>query len=166
MASTSATSVPSKPSLHPRLNPLDYLRFLLFLTIPLYVQFSIPPSLASVLGHQYMFATTGICIVHFSGGAVGLDWVRHVVCGLAMSCLPNLSQSYPFLTWIVPNIQGWRGIAVNWMFAALPLIDLLPEIYGRDVQVRSIPVGLCHFKTDMIQSKDTHQRVQSCLSFV
>ena len=142
MASTSATmsttTAASTASLHPRLTFRDGLRFVLFLVIPIYARFCISPSIVSAFGHIYIIGITGICIVHFSGGIVSLGQVGDVVYGLAISSFPGLSKSYSLTAWIVPDIEGWRGILIYWVFMATSLIFLLPENYGSDVKVRLV----------------------------
>jgi hypothetical protein len=142
MASTSATMSPtavaSTSSLHPRLTFRDGLRFVLFLVISIYARFWISPSISSAFGHIYIIGTTGICIVHSSGGIVSLGQVGDVVYALAISSFASLSKSYSLTAWIVPDIEGWRGIVIHWAFIALNLIFLLPENYGSDVQVRLV----------------------------
>ncbi|KAF1939619.1 hypothetical protein EJ02DRAFT_381545, partial [Clathrospora elynae] len=141
MASTSATmlttAVARTSSLHPRLTFRDGLRFVLFLIIPTYAQFCILPSISSAFGHIYIIGTTSICIVHFSGGIISLGQVGDVVYGLAISSFPGLSKSYSLTAWIVPDIEGWRGIVIYWAFIAASLIFLLPENYGSDVAALS-----------------------------
>lgn len=137
-AKTSTTAVASTSSLHPRLTFRDGLRFVLFLVIPIYAQFCISPSISSAFGHMYIIGTTGICIVHFSGGIVSLAQVGDVVHGLAISSFTGLSKSYSLTAWIVPDIEGWRGIVIHWAFIAIYLIFLLPENYGSDVKVRLV----------------------------
>jgi hypothetical protein len=142
MASASATmstsAVASTSSLHPRLTFRDGLRFVLFLVLPIYSRFCISPSIASIFRHIYIIGTTSICIVYFSGGIVTLGEVGDVVYGLAIASFPGLSRSYSLIAWIVPDIEGWRGIVVHWAFIARSLISLLPEDYGRDVKVRLV----------------------------
>jgi hypothetical protein len=142
MASTSAkmptTAVASTSSLHPRLTFCDGLRFVLFLVLPIYSRFCVSPSISSILGHIYIIGTTGICIVHFSGGMVSLGEIGNVVYGLAIASFPGLSRLCSLIASIVPDIEGWRGIVIHWAFIAKYLIFLLPENYGSDVQVRLV----------------------------
>jgi hypothetical protein len=129
----STTAVADTSSLHPRLTFRDGLRFVLFLIIPIYARFCISPSISSAFGHIYVIGTTSVCIVHFSGGIVSLSQVRDIVFGLAISSLPGLSKSYPLITWVLSDIEGWRGIVIHWVLIAKSLIFLLPENYGSDV---------------------------------
>ncbi|EUC30614.1 hypothetical protein COCCADRAFT_28536 [Bipolaris zeicola 26-R-13] len=139
MASPSTTkSTPavasSSSSLHPRLTFRDWLRFALFLFIPLYARFYISPSLSSLLGHIYVIGTTGISIVHFRGDVVGLSHVADVAYGVAISSAPRLGRLYSYTARMIPNIEGWRGEVLDWAFIARSVMYILPEMYGKDVK--------------------------------
>ncbi|KAI8935136.1 hypothetical protein NX059_007730 [Plenodomus lindquistii] len=82
---------------------------------------------------MFIVGSTGVSIVHLSGGIASLGLVGDAVYALAIASLPGLSKSYSLLTWIIPDIDGWRGTAIHWAFIAVSLTFLLPEVYGKDV---------------------------------
>lgn len=106
--------------------------------------------MSSIFRHIFIIGTTGISILHFSGGIISLGHVEDVVYGIAMSSFPGLNKSYSFIAWIVPDIEGWRGIMIQWTYIAILLIFLLPESYGRDVRVRLVLAVYLDAETDVI----------------
>jgi hypothetical protein len=136
-------SAKNTSSLHLRLTLRDVLRLVLFLVTPIYARSCIPSSISAKLRHIYIIGSTGVCIVHFSGGRVGLDLVGDAVYGLAMSTFPSWSKSIPLIAWMVPTIEGWHGTVINWMFIAMRLTTLLPEEYGEDVEMRRLESVIC-----------------------
>jgi hypothetical protein len=122
-------------SLHPYISNRDVVRLALFFIIPIYTRIHILPSISSTLGHIYIAGSTGVCIVHFSRGNIPLDLVGDIVYGLLVSRLPSWGKLL-LPAWIMPEIEGWRGEVVYWAFATRVLTYLLPEYYGRDVEVR------------------------------
>jgi hypothetical protein len=133
---SSAAYDASTPSLHPRFIFHDILRIALFLIIPIYARFCIEPSVLSTFGHVYVIGTTGVCIVHFSSGIIGLDLTGDIVHGLLVSSFPRWSNSLSLVAWIVPDIGGYRGEIIYWAFVATHVSQLLPDYYGSDIQVR------------------------------
>jgi hypothetical protein len=134
----STTTGAGNSSLHPRLSFRDWLGLALFFIVPTYARFCVLPLISSVLGHIYVIGTTGICIVHFSGGIVSLGEVGNVVRGLAIATLPGLSKSYTWTAWILPDVGGWHGAMIRWAFLATSLAFLLPKNYGSDIEVTSL----------------------------
>ena len=47
-----------------------------------------------------------------------------------------MSEPYPLITWIVPDLEGWRGTTVHWAFIAIYSALLLPEDFHDDIVVR------------------------------
>jgi hypothetical protein len=89
----SAADDASTPSLHPRFTSHDILRIALFLIIPIYARFCIESSVLSTFGHVYVIGTTGVCIVYFSTGMIGLDLIGDIIQGLLVSSFPCWSKS-------------------------------------------------------------------------
>jgi hypothetical protein len=167
MSSISAR-IPTAPvastSLHPRLTFPDILRIILFSAIPIYTRFCVITSISSVLRHTCIIGSIGVNIVHFSGGVVTLDQVRCIVYALAMSSFPSWSKPYSLLAWVVPDVKGWRGAVIHWVFAMSSSTCLLPESYGRDIQVRLFETVPYDVAAEIINQKDTSRGVQVRLS--
>lgn len=147
------TAPVASTSRHPRLTFPDILRIILFSAIPLYTCFCVITSIPSVLRHTCIVGSIGVNIVHFSGGVVTLDQVRCIVYALAMSSFPSWSKPYSLLAWVVPNVTGWRGAVIHWVFAMSSSTCLLPESYGRDIEVRLFQIVLHDVAAEDIDQK-------------
>jgi hypothetical protein len=140
-------------SRHHRLAFPDILRIILFSAIPLYTRFCVITSIPSVLGHTCIVGSISVNIVHFSGGVVTLDQVRCIVYALAMSSFPSWSKPYSLLAWVVPEVKGWRGAVIHWVFAMSSSTCPLPESHGRDIEVRSFQIVLHDVTAENIDHK-------------
>lgn len=62
--------------------------------------------------------------------------VGDVLYGIILCSLLHWSNSVPLLAWFVPDIEGWQGAVVHWMFMMRRLVYLLPN--GKDIEVSII----------------------------
>jgi hypothetical protein len=120
----------------------DMVRIALSICIPIYARLYLFSSLLVAFVHIYVIGSTGVCIVHFSGGTISVRSVWDVIYGLLISSFPSWGTTILRISWVGPSIQGWRWEVVYWVFVARRLIYLLPEHCGNDVEVRRYAIHL------------------------
>ncbi|KAF2799196.1 hypothetical protein K505DRAFT_390063 [Melanomma pulvis-pyrius CBS 109.77] len=129
-----AVPIPGITPLHSHINLRDRVRIVLFLAIPIYARIYLFSSISVAFGHIYVIGCTGVCIVHFSNGIIGLGTVRDIIYGLFTSSFPGWSTSILRILWVGSSIEGWRWEIVYWTFVGRQLTYLLPKYYGSDVE--------------------------------